>query len=324
VSAPLPPRELATYVIGNVEVDDWRREYDTMGRCVRAAIVALLGDEWSFAGRRVLDFGCGSARVLRHFLDEARMAQIMGCDIDPDCVEWINSELCPPLAGAYVTDAVPPLPFANGTFDLAWSIAVFSQLTDSWADWLLELRRVIKPGGLLIASVMGAEFSEAVAGEAWEPDCTGMNVLGYGRPWHAGGPMVLHSEWWIRSHWGRAFEIVSYRPGEMCGQDAILLRRPPATGPAPEVAALKASQPDEPRELAAALHSIEQLHRQFAKVNGSHDAYASAYHKESRRSKALQAENAELRGRLQRLRSAERALTLAARAIRRVRRATNR
>src|SRR3712207_8661275 len=41
----------------------------------------------------------------------------------------------------------------------------------------------------------------------------GMTVLGYGHPWEAGGPMVLHSEWWIRAHWGRAFEIDYFQPG---------------------------------------------------------------------------------------------------------------
>src|SRR5688500_17306573 len=27
-----------------------------------------------------------------------------------------------------------------------------------------------------------------------------------------GGPIVFHSEWWVREHWGRAFDVIEYWP----------------------------------------------------------------------------------------------------------------
>ena len=132
----------------------------------------------------------------------------------------------PAARGRLRDGGAPPLPFEDATFDVVWSIAVFTHLTDQWAPWLLELRRVMRPGGILIASVMGSGASDALAGEPWDADRVGMNVLGYGRPWQAGGPMVLHSEWWIRAHWGRAFEILRYETESIGYHDAVVLRRP--------------------------------------------------------------------------------------------------
>ena len=39
-----------------------------------------------------------------------------------------------------------------------------------------------------------------------------MNVLRNGQSWDLGGPMVLHSPWWIREHWGRAFDVLELQP----------------------------------------------------------------------------------------------------------------
>ena len=39
-----------------------------------------------------------------------------------------------------------------------------------------------------------------------------MNVLLHDASWEKGAPMVLMSDWWVRAHWGRAFEIVEIVP----------------------------------------------------------------------------------------------------------------
>ena len=48
----------------------------------------------------------------------------------------------------------------------------------------------------------------------------------------------------MRAHWGRAFEVLAYDEGGVCGQDAVLLRRRPVAPSAPE---LEAPEPNEPR-----------------------------------------------------------------------------
>jgi SAM-dependent methyltransferase len=251
-----------------------------------------LGDRWPRTGARALDFGCGSGRVLRQFAPAVGAGELAGCDIDAACVAWVAEHLAP--VEAVVNGEAPPLPFADASFDVAWSFSVFPHLTDHWAEWLLELRRVVAPGGRLLVSVMGAASSELIAGEPWDPDRIGMTVRSYARPWAAGGPMVLHSPWWLRAHWGRAFDVVEIVPQAAVDQDLVVLERPDA--PAPSAEQLRAPEPGEPRELAAALHAVELAQREHADLNRRHDEYAAAYHAELARRTALEREVARLRG----------------------------
>jgi SAM-dependent methyltransferase len=282
---PLPPPELAVYIYGGVDPDAAVEHYVANGAAIKSDIVRLLGDEWSFDGKRVLDFGCGSGRVLRRFVEESTSAELFGCDIDAESVKWVQQNLSPPLR-VIQSDPEPPLPYDDDFFDAVWATAVLSHITDPWALWLLELHRILKPGGILIASVVGECCSERLADEPWIEDRVGMNVLGYGRPWPAGGPTVMHSEWWIRAHWGRLFDIEVFEPGGMMGQEAVVMRPREVTGLG--VAELEAPEPNEPRELIAARHAVEQLHRENAVLNKAHDEYAEAYALEAQRNAELE------------------------------------
>jgi SAM-dependent methyltransferase len=281
---PYPPPELAGYVIGAEDLAGVLQNYETMGAHVRAVIEELLSPGWTWPGKVVLDFGCGSGRVLRQLLPSAEGAEFHGAELDTRCVEWLRDNLPVQVVQSHPD---PPLPYPDAHFDLIYSTSVFSHLADTWAAWLLELRRLVRPGGLVIATVMGAGLSQEIADEPWDPDRIGMNVLGYGRPWNAGGPMVLHSEWWLRAHWGRAFTVERFRPGGDGGQDTLVLRRDER--PAPTVEALLEPEPGEPRELTAALHCIRQLHREHATLNRQHDANAAAYREEAARREAAEA-----------------------------------
>jgi SAM-dependent methyltransferase len=281
---PLPPPELAGYILGSEGSDELVENYRAMGAHLATVLREHLGDRWPRAGARALDFGCGSGRVLRQFARDVGPGELVGCDIDAACIAWVADRLAP--VEAMRNDEQPPLPFGDASFDVAWSFSVFPHLTDHWAEWLLELRRVVRPGGRLLISVMGSGASEEIAGEPWDPDRIGMTVRSYARPWAAGGPMILHSEWWLRAHWGRAFDVVAV-VGQAAGdQDLVILERPAA--PAPSAAALRAPEDGEPRELTAALHAIELAQREHAALNRRHDAYAAAYHAELARRRALE------------------------------------
>lgn len=170
---------------------------------MRTRIESLLPTDWSFEGKRVLDFGCGSARVLRHFLDEARRGELWGCDIDGPSIDWIEAHLSPPLS-CFRNDVEPPLPLADDYLDLIWATSVFTHI-DHWSPWIVELHRVLAPGGRLIVTFLGEGMWEALVGEPFKEDEVGMTVLGH---WRGAGADILHSEWWLREHWGRAFEVL--------------------------------------------------------------------------------------------------------------------
>ncbi len=202
--------------------------FDRLGADIKSQILAALPEEWTFEGKRVLDFGCGCGRVLRHFVDQAEEAEFWGCDIDAPSIAWLRGELCPPF-NVLTNGEQPPVDLDDGRFDLIYAISVFTHLTDDWAPWLLEMRRLLKPGGLLLASTHGAgiafRYDQVAWHEPWNEDLIGMHVTGYGLPWNEGGPAVTHSQWWLRGHWGRALEVIEIVPGPRGGHDFVLARR---------------------------------------------------------------------------------------------------
>ncbi len=265
----MPPLPLANRVGSLAEAEDPYGFYKQVGAETHEQILRMLPAGYELEGRRLLDFGCGAGRTLRHFLDEAASAEIWGCDIDAESIDWLERNLCPPLH-ALRNEAAPGLPFEDGHFDLIWALSVFTHLVDSWASWMLELHRVLADDGILIATSIGPHHSELIAKEDWEEDRIGMNALRHWAPWETGGPMVLHSTWWLRAHWGRAFEIleIDESPVGVAPTSAacrwsgftnhrwLAMRKRDLTL---TVADLEQPEPGEPRELTAANHNVQQL-----------------------------------------------------------------
>ncbi len=235
--------------------DDVIDSYLQLGRDARRVVLDTLPEDWSPSGKRVLDFGSGAGKVLRHLLEDWREAELHGCDIDAPSIDWLDANLSPPIH-AFVNGESPPLARPRGYFDLVLAMSVFTHLTDYSLAWLAELHRVMRDDGLLLASFLGRQAYEVYAGGGWHEDRIGMNVVHYGQSWDLGGPTVFHSPWWLRAHWGRAFEIVSLRDGRARGDHGIvLLRRRPVT-----VTAVDLERPsDDPREVEALRHQVRQL-----------------------------------------------------------------
>jgi SAM-dependent methyltransferase len=230
--------------------------YSELGAQTKSALVGLLPEGWSFDRKRVLDFGCGAGRTLRHFLEEAERGEFWGADIDGRSIEWLQRNLCPPLH-AVPNDPEPPIGLEYESFDLAWALSVFTHLTDFSLPWLVELHRLLKPDGLLIATYMGRFNSEVFTHEPWDEDRIGMNILRRDQGWEDGGPVVLMSDWWVRAHWGRAFNILEVAPN-VHGQTWVLMRKRDV-----DVTASYLERPaDDPREYAALRHNLHQVERE--------------------------------------------------------------
>jgi SAM-dependent methyltransferase len=210
--------------VGVPDQSDPLGSYERLGRDSRELVLDLLPDDWSFTGKRVLDFGSGAGKVLRHFAAEAEVAELHGCDIDGPSIDWLQRELCPPFR-AFRNGERPPLPVPDAQYDLVLALSVFTHLTDLWSDWLLELHRVLRDGGLLIATFLGRAASEVYMGRPYDEDRVGMKALNRRQGWDEGGPTVFHSEWWLREHWGRAFDFVELRPGASPGEHGVMLLR---------------------------------------------------------------------------------------------------
>jgi SAM-dependent methyltransferase len=272
--APYPPLSLANRVGSLEEAQDPYEFYEDLGRRARADIERVLPAGWSFEGKTVLDFGCGAGRTLRHFLPEADTAEFWGCDIDAESIAWLEANLSPPLR-VFENGPEPPLSVPDETFDLIWAVSVFTHLAVTWSSWLLDLRRVLKPGGLLVATFMGEGMSERIAGEEWDEDRVGMNVIRYGQSWDLGGPMVLHSPWWIREHWGRGFDVVELRPQGFAtpaghGQGIVTLQKNDAEVTREELERIDRT---EPRETAALQHNLQLVQAEVADLRVAVDHF---------------------------------------------------
>ena len=101
------------------------------------------------AGRRILDAGCGSGPIAAALRD--RGATVTGFDSSAGMLELARRRLGPD-ADLHLADLAEPLPFPDGAFDDVIAALVLHCLQD-WTGPLAELRRVLKPGGRLIAAV---------------------------------------------------------------------------------------------------------------------------------------------------------------------------
>jgi SAM-dependent methyltransferase len=265
---PLPPRDLAARV-GTHEQADPIRFYLDEGLRLRGVIEQLLPPAWEWEGKRALDFGCGAARVLRQFEPEARRGDFYGCDIDRVSVDWDVEKLSPPFH-FFHSQPAPPLPLGDGSLDLVWAMSVFTHIGRWWSGWLAELHRVLDTGGVVIASFLGEPMWEALLQEPYVENEVGMAVV---HDWEGPDAWVFHSEWWLREHWGRAFEVLAVeRPPR--GPDGaleithgyVVLRKLDADVSVQE---LERIDPSEVREIAGLQTQIRLLHGEVAS-NGTH------------------------------------------------------
>jgi SAM-dependent methyltransferase len=177
----------------------------------------------------ILDFGCGCGRTLRWF--EIRKVQgplLHGCDIDAEAIEWCRAHLGPRFTFQHV--GVPPMPYAGDQFDLVYGISVFSHLPEEMQfAWLAELRRILRPGGLLLASFHGPHlFRGTAALDARAFQARGFAYVTSGAT--AGLPdfyqTAYHTHAYIRETWSRYFEVRDVLPSALNGhQDVAVVQK---------------------------------------------------------------------------------------------------
>ncbi len=176
----------------------------------------------------ILDFGCGCGRVLWNFLHLPHRGEVWGCDIDGESIAWNQAHLGH-IGRFQVNPALPPSPFRDGQFDAIYSVSVFTHLPEELQfAWLTELRRILRPGGILVASLHGANLAGNDAGLKAEVESRGFAYrkgnCTEGLPDYY--MLAFHSEAYVRTRWSWFFEIVAFKEKYIHGlQDAAILRR---------------------------------------------------------------------------------------------------
>ncbi len=242
---PIPPRRLRART-GAPGLDEFvRGGAQAADELARALAVARrsFGD-----ARSVLDLGCGSARVLPHVAALAPTATCTGCDVDTAAITWAARHY--PKLSWVASPFEPPLPFADRSFDLVYSISVFSHLGEELQDrWLAELRRLLRPGGVALLSVHGShafeQFRTGQATTAWcradafargplqpaefvyEPYVRSLwnegELPGVGRDYG----LAFHGEQYVRRHFSQWLGIEAVLPRAMTSwQDIVICAAP--------------------------------------------------------------------------------------------------
>jgi SAM-dependent methyltransferase len=241
---PLPPADLMLRVLppfGADNLDNVRRSFDlealTHLGCYERALAAVGRSLEDFD--RLLDFGCGCGRFLRHFGAIADQVEINGTDIDAKMIEWLRANV--PYGSYDVAPHEPPLPYPDHHFDLVINHSVFSHLDERMQDlWLGELRRITRPGGLLLLTVEGQSSWNRTAAacevggedpERWRTELESRGILFISDDLFVGSShpdfyhSAIHAPWYVLEHWTQFFDVAAFIPDGSLSQDLIVLRR---------------------------------------------------------------------------------------------------
>jgi len=141
-----------------------RDEFTLVGReGARQILEALRRDRPpARAGGDWLDFGCGCGRLARYLLESGVPRSYSGVDVDARQIAWAARNLA---GGFTVMRPGPPLEFPDASFDVVLAISIFTHFTEEEQfAWLAEIRRLLRPGGRLVATTLSPEFAPACPG----------------------------------------------------------------------------------------------------------------------------------------------------------------
>ncbi len=221
-----------------------------LGDCLFVEHVAARAGVPIADGTTVLDFGCSSGRVLRHLITRHPGASVLGADIATHAIDWLRMNL--PSARAHLCAVLPPLPYRDASVDVVHAGSVFTHIGDLEEAWLEELARIIRPGGVLVATIHSDRTWEALRdGRADQLMATITNVPRRAEPIgvepveeaffdqpmptprlvlrQLGYPvynlLTFHSLDYVRGHWAPWFSLTDVvEGGHGPFQDALVLR----------------------------------------------------------------------------------------------------
>ncbi len=221
---PIPPAKLIVLVTGSGD-SAW---YTEGGKLAAQSICEALGAVGLSVTQfeSMLDFGCGCGRVLRHWRPITGAA-LYGTDQNKELVEWCRRNL--PFAKCQSNTLEPRLDYADGMFEFAYALSVFTHMPEGLQKpWMDELRRILRPGGHLLITTQGDEFLSKLTEAERASYGAGRMVVRYGEAAGSNLCSVYHPGRYIHEHLDGKFAVALSRPRAAAGngnQDVYLFRK---------------------------------------------------------------------------------------------------
>lgn len=222
-----PPASLRYRVSGILELKDF---FESGQLALENLENVLSHTDTSFdKAETVLDFGCGPARVLMWLQKKYPHLKLFGTDTDAESVKWCKEH----MKGIKfaVNRPVPTTRYEDDQFDIIYVLSVLTHLDEEYQDqWLEEWKRIVKPGGLVLATVHGTVFHDTLPDElrtTLEKDGI-LYVKDYGMQgiFPDFYQVAYHTKDYVAKHYNEYFEVVAHLPEIMASkQDMLILRR---------------------------------------------------------------------------------------------------
>jgi ubiquinone/menaquinone biosynthesis C-methylase UbiE len=135
------------------------KKYYTGSEDTARWLADLLKRHIGLKGIKILDWGCGPGRVIRHLpkftADDCRF---FGTDYNEKSIAWCSAH----LPGIHFSQNTlkANLKYDNNFFDVIYGISIFTHLSEKMHfEWFAELMRVLKSGGIMLLTTQGNNFT---------------------------------------------------------------------------------------------------------------------------------------------------------------------
>jgi SAM-dependent methyltransferase len=206
------------YTLGKRELLRWFQQLEKHGFDIRTK-------------GTVLEYGCGTGRLIQH-LRSIKGLRLIGTDSNQKMSEWCSHNI--PGITFRRNQLEPPLTFAeDSSIDLAFAFSVFTHIPlHLQRPWLLEMQRVLRPGGFFLCTVAGssleaqflnAEATERLRREGHVQYTSADKEASLSTQVGGSGWDIYQSRSEVIRVFGSELRLLDYLPGR---QDLLVLQKP--------------------------------------------------------------------------------------------------